>query len=73
MQTYGATVQLALEAEYRATRDLALALGTINLTERYPTMPNAAIAFGGNLPYDFLSPIGFNGRYLYARVRYEMH
>ncbi|HXY22497.1 MAG TPA: hypothetical protein VEI29_07415 [Burkholderiaceae bacterium] len=73
MQTYGATVQLDLEAEYRATRDLALALGTINLTERYPTMPNAAIAFGGNLPYDFLSPIGFNGRYLYARVRYEMH
>ncbi|HXY22826.1 MAG TPA: TonB-dependent receptor [Burkholderiaceae bacterium] len=72
-QTYGATVQLDLEAEYHATRDLALALGTINLTDRYPTMSNAAIAYGGNLPYDFLSPIGFNGRYLYARARYELH
>jgi len=66
-------VQLDLEAEYRATRDLALALGAINLTDRYPTMSNPTIAYGGNLPYDFLSPIGFNGRYLYLRLRYELH
>ncbi len=73
MQTYGGTTQLDLEAEWRATRDLALALGSTNLTDRYPTMSNAAINYGGNLPYDFLSPIGFNGRYLYARLRYELH
>ena len=72
-QNYGPTVQLDLEAEYRATRDLALALGAINLTDRYPTMSNPTIAYGGNLPYDFLSPIGFNGRYLYLRLRYELH
>ncbi|SPE27560.1 TonB-dependent receptor [Burkholderiales bacterium] len=72
-QNYGPTVQLDLEAEYRATRDLALALGAINLTDRYPTMSSPAIAYGGNLPYDFLPPIGFNGRYLYLRLRYELH
>jgi len=72
-QTYGATVQLDLEAEVHATRDLALALGAQNVTDRYPTPSNSSINFGGNLPYDFLSPIGFNGRYLYLRARYELH
>jgi iron complex outermembrane receptor protein len=71
-QTYGATVELDLEAELHATHALSVALGVQNLTDRYPTMSNAAINYGGNLPYDFLSPIGFNGRYLYLRVRYEL-
>jgi iron complex outermembrane receptor protein len=71
-QTYGATVQLDLEAEYKATHDLALALGAINLTDRYPTQSNSSINYYGNLPYDFLAPIGFNGRYVYLRVRYEL-
>jgi iron complex outermembrane receptor protein len=75
-QTYNATVQLNLEAEYRATRDLALALGADNVTDRYPTLSSGGgngINYGGNLPYDFLSPIGFNGRYYYLRLRYELH
>lgn len=71
-QTYGPTVQLDVEAEYRPLRDLAVALGAQNLTDRYPTQSNASINYGGNLPYDFLSPIGFNGRYVYARVRYDI-
>ena len=28
------------------------------------------ITFFGNLPYDILSPIGVNGRYLYLRSRF---
>ena len=76
-QTYGSTFQLDLEAELRATRDLAVALGADNVTDRYPTLsdgnPNNNINFGGNLPYDFLSPIGFNGRYVYLRLRYDLH
>jgi len=71
-QTYNATVQLNLEAEYRATRDLALALGADNVTDRYPTLSSAGIDYYGNLPYDYLSPIGFNGRYYYVRLRYEL-
>ena len=72
VQTYGSTVQLDLEAEVRATRDLSLALGLDNLTDRYPTQSDSAINYGGNLPYDFLSPIGMNGRYVYLRLRYEI-
>ena len=72
-QTYGSTEQLDLEAEAHATRDLALAVGARNLTDRYPTRSDAAINYGGNLPYDFLSPIGFDGRYLYVRARYALH
>jgi iron complex outermembrane receptor protein len=72
-QTYGSTAQLDLEAEYEATRDLALALGAQNVTDRYPTRSDPAINYYGNLPYDFLAPIGFDGRYLYLRVRYTLH
>jgi iron complex outermembrane receptor protein len=73
VQTYGATEQLDLEAEFKATRDLAVALGVQNLTDRYPTPSDPAINYYGNLPYDFLSPIGFNGRYLYLRARLQLH
>lgn len=69
-QTYGSTWQLDLEAERTINARLALALGVQNLTDRYPTQSNSSINYYGNLPYDFLAPIGFNGRYLYARVRY---
>lgn len=51
---------------------LAVALGVRNRTDRYPSQSNASISFGGNLPCDYLSPIGFNGRYVYARERYEL-
>ncbi len=72
-QTYGSTEQLDLEAEIKATHDLSVALGAQNLTDRYPSRSDSAINYYGNLPYDFLAPIGFNGRYLYLRVRYELH
>jgi len=71
-QYYNGTEQLDVEAEYRATRDLALAAGSLNLTNRYPALSNASINYGGNLPYDFLSPIGLNGRYVYLRLRYAL-
>jgi len=71
-QLYGSTVQLDLEGEYHVMRDLSVALGVQNLTDRYPTQSNPAINYYGNLPYDFLSPIGFNGRYLYVRAHYDL-
>ena len=71
-QTYGATAQLDLEGEYQITRDLAVALGSQNVTNRYPTQSSSDINYYGNLPYDYLSPIGFNGRYVYARLRYDL-
>jgi iron complex outermembrane receptor protein len=71
-QTYGATWQLDLEGEWKPTKALAAAIGVQNLTDRYPTRSDSDINYGGNLPYDFLSPIGFNGRYCYLRLRYSL-
>lgn len=70
-QTYGATWQLDAEVEWRPTKAWALALGGVNITNRYPDRSIADIAYFGNLPYDVLSPVGFNGAYWYARARYS--
>ncbi|WP_039747883.1 TonB-dependent receptor plug domain-containing protein [Solimonas variicoloris] len=70
-QTYGARWQLDAEVEYRITPQLALALGGDNLTDNYPERSNADINYGGNLPYDVLSPLGSNGAYYYERLTYS--
>jgi len=69
-QTYSAKWQLDAEAEYRLTPQWSIAIGGQNLTDNYPDRSNEDIYYFGNLPYDVLSPIGNNGAYWYARVRY---
>lgn len=48
---------------------LRLSVGGNNLTDNYPDQSIPDINGAGNLAYDILSPIGVNGRYLYARAR----
>ncbi|HJU39218.1 MAG TPA: TonB-dependent receptor, partial [Tahibacter sp.] len=69
-QTYAAKWQLDAEVEHRVTSALTLALGGYNITDRYPDRSIADISYAGNFPYDVISPIGLNGAYWYARVRY---
>jgi iron complex outermembrane receptor protein len=69
-QTYGAVWQLDAEVQYKFTPKFDVALGGNNLTDQYPDRSNSQINYGGNLPYDVLSPIGTNGAYYYARVTY---
>lgn len=68
-QRYGAEVSLDAQAEYKLTPAARLQLGVVNLLDAYPDLSNPEINFFGNLPYDILSPIGINGRYLYGGVR----
>lgn len=68
-QEYGAEYQWDGEAEYRLNEHASIALGGANLLDEYPDRSSSDINFFGNLPYDILSPIGVNGRYLYGRVR----
>lgn len=68
-QTYGATWQFDLEAGFAITEQVELFAGASNLFDQYPDESNALINYFDNLPYDVLSPIGMNGRYLYAGVR----
>jgi len=69
-QTYSAEWQLDAEVEYHLTPQWSVAIGGQNLTDNYPDLSNDEINYSGNLPYDVLSPIGTNGAYYHARVRY---
>jgi len=70
-QRHAARWQFDAEAELRLSPRFSLAVGGYNLTDRYPTRSRSDIDYGGNFPYDVISPIGINGRYVYARVRYS--
>ncbi|MFT3789888.1 MAG: TonB-dependent receptor [Rudaea sp.] len=68
-QTYAPKWQLDAEVEYKFTPAFSLAVGGVNLTDNYPTRSDSDINYYGNLPYDIISPIGFNGAYYHARAR----
>jgi iron complex outermembrane receptor protein len=72
VQRFGAVWTLDLEAQYKLTRQLTLALGADNLLDRYPQRVRASnnATYGGALPYNFINPIGVNGAYFYGRLRY---
>ena len=67
-QTYSAKSQLDLEAEYKVTAHLSVALGADNALDAYPDLSSSDINYAGNFPYDVLSPIGMNGAFYYARA-----
>ena len=69
-QTYGAVWQLDAEVQYKFTPTFDIAVGGNNITDNYPERSSSTINYGGNLPYDVLSPIGTNGAYYYVRVTY---
>lgn len=67
-QTYGSEVQLDAEIGYRLG-PVQLYVGASNLLDQYPDPSNEDIFYFGNFPYDVLSPIGFNGRFVYGGLR----
>ena len=67
-QTYGSEWQIDVEGGY-TFGVVELFAGASNLFDEYPEKSNDLINYFGNLPYDVLSPIGFNGRYVYGGVR----
>ena len=67
-QEYGAESSLDLEGAVNLTPALTLTAGVSNALDNYPDRSSADINYFGNLPYDILSPVGINGRYLYSRL-----
>ncbi|PCI31915.1 MAG: TonB-dependent receptor [Alphaproteobacteria bacterium] len=70
-QTYAAKWSLDMEVEYTFDEMVSVAVGANNILDTYPDLSDDLLNYFGNLPYDVLSPIGSNGRYLYARVNYR--
>jgi iron complex outermembrane receptor protein len=70
-QTYGSEWGVDLDVEYAVTESLAVALGANNLLDEYPDLSSADINFFGNLPYDVIQPITFNGAFYYLRTTYR--
>jgi iron complex outermembrane receptor protein len=50
---------------------LRVALGANNVLDEYPDLSNGCINYFGNLPYDVLQPITFNGAFYYLRTTYS--
>jgi iron complex outermembrane receptor protein len=71
-QRYSEESALDLEAGFIPNSRLELVLGVNNLTDNYPDESIPDINFFGNLPYDILSPIGVNGRYVYSRLKVSL-
>jgi iron complex outermembrane receptor protein len=69
-QTYGAEWGIDLDVEFAVTEKLSLAVGGNNVLDEYPDLSSADINYFGNLPYDVLSPITFNGAFFYFRTTY---
>jgi iron complex outermembrane receptor protein len=70
-QRYGAKFQLDLEAAFQPTDKISVAFGAVNALDEYPDRSSDDINFAGNFPYDVISPIGFNGRFVYLRSRFQ--
>ncbi len=68
-QEYGGKFQLDLEGEWKPRDNVSVALGAVNALDEYPDRSSDDINYAGNFPYDVISPIGFNGRFIYLRSR----
>ena len=68
-QRFGAEWSLDAEIAYTVVKGVTFSVGANNLFDNYPDRSSADINGAGNLAYDVLSPIGINGRYVYARSR----
>ncbi|MBJ7310376.1 TonB-dependent receptor [Rugamonas sp. CCM 8940] len=71
-QRFGAVWSLDLEAQYKLSKQLTLALGGNNVLDQYPDRVRQTnnASYGGALPYNFVNPIGVNGAYFYGKLSY---
>ncbi len=70
-QTYGSEWGIDLDVEFAVTKQFAVAIGANNVLDEYPDLSSADIGFFGNLPYDVLQPVTFNGAFYYLRTTFS--
>jgi len=69
-QTYDAVWSVDAEFAAMISDAWTVAIGADNLLDEYPDRSSDDINYFGHLPYDVLSGIGMNGRYIYIRTQY---
>ncbi len=70
-QTYDSVWSLDAEFAAKIGEAWTVAIGADNLTDEYPDRSIDDISYFGHLPYDVLSGIGMNGRYIYLRTQFD--
>ena len=65
---YGAKWITDLSAEISLLRRVRLTVGADNVADIYPDYNSASTNNSGIFPFSGVSPFGFNGRFVYARV-----
>ena len=70
-QVYGAEWSVDADLEYAINDNWRISAGANNLLDEYPDLSIFDISYFGNLPYDVLSPIGVNGRFVYVRTSFS--
>lgn len=70
-QVYDAEWVFDADVRYSFSDNWDISVGGANLLDEYPDESIFDISFFGNLPYDVLSPIGVNGRYLYIKTSFR--
>ncbi len=68
--TYGAKVISDVSGDVRLTNQLRFTIGADNVFDVYPDANSALTNNGGIFPYSGISPFGFNGRFIYARLNF---
>ncbi len=71
-QEFSPKVITDLELGYKISDRAGVFIGSNNLLDVYPDKYRKDLAFGGIFQYDGTFPTGFNGRYVYARVTYNL-
>ena len=70
-QVYSAEWSLDANLTYRFTDNWSASVGGNNLLDQYPDESIFDISYFGNLPYDTLPPLGFNGRFVYLKTSFH--
>lgn len=61
-----------LELGCKLSKQASIHLGSNNLFDVYPDKVRKDLAFNGIFQWDGTSPVGFNGRFIYARIAYNL-
>ncbi len=70
-QTYGDSWVVDASASYKPSSNWTLTVGADNLLDQYPDRTqDLQNSTWGMLPYSNYSPYGFNGAYVYGRIKY---